>query len=180
MPSRSAALYLAAIATVMTGAPSLAQTRSAAPAVTRPAPARPAPPAAGDGPPLARTTFLSDMNQQFLKMDADKNGQITLEEAAAFERMEAMTTAAARNRALFQSLDTDRNGSLSADEFRRLMQPVQATGQRFIRGNDPNRDGRVTLIDYRTTTLANFDKLDTDKDGFVSPAEMRAAGIGAR
>jgi hypothetical protein len=26
-------------------------------------------------------------------------------------------------------------------------------------------------------TLANFDRLDTDKDGIVTPAEMKAAGI---
>ena len=43
---------------------------------------------------------------------------------------------------------------------------------------DLNRDQKITLIENRTATLANFDKLDTDKDGVVSVAEMRAGGIG--
>jgi Ca2+-binding EF-hand superfamily protein len=169
MPPRIAALCLVAAAIPFAAVPALAQTRPAA------TPARPAPAAAS---PLARTTFLTNMNQQFLKIDADKNGQITAEEAAAFARVEATAAAAARNAALFRQLDADRNGQISAAEFRRLVQPVEANGQKLIQANDVNRDGRVTLVEYRTTTLANFDKIDTDKDGVVTPAEMKAAGIG--
>ena len=36
---------------------------------------------------------------------------------------------------------------------------------------DPNRDQTVTLIEWRAATLANFDKLDVDHDGVVTPAE---------
>jgi hypothetical protein len=42
---------------------------------------------------------------------------------------------------------------------------------------DGNRDGRISMIEHRTATLANFDRLDTDKDGIVTPAEMKAGGI---
>ena len=42
---------------------------------------------------------------------------------------------------------------------------------------DGNRDSQVNLIEYRTATLANFDRLDTDKNGIVTPAEMKAGGI---
>ena len=171
MPPRIAALYLVAAAIPSAAAsPALAQTRPAAQAHPAPAGVQ----------PLARSTFLANMDQQFQKMDADKNGTITREEAAAFERIDAMTTAAARNRALFAQLDADRNGQLSPDEFRRLVQPVQATGQKFIQSMDGNRDGRVTLIEHRASTVANFDKIDTDKDGVVTGAEMKAAGIGGR
>ena len=176
MLPRIAALYLVAAAIPAAASPALAQTRPAAQA--RPAaPVRPAP---AGVQPLARSTFLANMDQQFQKMDADKNGTITREEAAAFERIDAMTTAAARNRALFAQLDADRNGQLSPDEFRRLVQPIQATGQKFIQSMDGNRDGRVTLIEHRASTVANFDKIDTDKDGVVTGAEMKAAGIGGR
>ena len=43
---------------------------------------------------------------------------------------------------------------------------------------DADRDGRVTLVEYRTLTLARFDQLDGDKDGRLSPAEQSAATAG--
>ena len=32
---------------------------------------------------------------------------------------------------------------------------------------DGNRDSQISLAEHRTATLANFDRLDTDKDGVV-------------
>ena len=43
---------------------------------------------------------------------------------------------------------------------------------------DLSKDGQISLIEHRTATLANFDRMDTDKDGVVTPAEMKAAGLG--
>jgi hypothetical protein len=45
---------------------------------------------------------------------------------------------------------------------------------------DGNRDGQVSLVEHRTATLANFDRIDTDKNGIVSVAEMRAGGVAPR
>ena len=45
---------------------------------------------------------------------------------------------------------------------------------------DSNRDGQVSLVEHRSATLANFDRLDTDKDGNVTAAEMKAGGITPR
>ncbi len=42
---------------------------------------------------------------------------------------------------------------------------------------DTSKDGKVSLIEHRTATLANFDRLDTDKDGVVTGAEMKAGGV---
>ena len=42
---------------------------------------------------------------------------------------------------------------------------------------DANRDGKATLVEFRTGKLVNFDRMDADKDGVVSPPEMRAAGL---
>ena len=169
---RSVALCLAA--TVFFALPAASQTRPAA------SPPRPA--AAPAPQPLARSVFLGNMDQEFLKMDADKNGQVTGEEAAAFQRSAVMAAAGARNRALFQQLDADRNGQVSPTEFQRLISPPppQVNGQQFIASMDSNRDGKVSLVEHRASTVANFDKIDTDQDGVVTPAEMRAAGLNPR
>ena len=43
---------------------------------------------------------------------------------------------------------------------------------------DLNRDQSISLVEHRTATLANFDRMDTDKNGIVTPAEIKAAGAG--
>ena len=93
--------------------------------------------------PIPRAQFIADMDVQFRKMDADKNGQ------------------------------------LSPAEFAKVTAPAPAAnGQPMIARMDSNRDSQVNLIEHRTATLANFDRLDVDKDGVVTPAEMKAGGIG--
>lgn len=156
-------------------------------AQVRPAAVAPAPsvatPAPGPAAPanLSRAQFLVEMDTEFRKMDADKNGQVTRNEAAAFLRANDVAEAEARNRAAFMQLDTDRNGQISPVEFRRAMTPPpQRNGQRFISGSDLNKDSQVSLVEHRTTTLANFDRLDADKDGIVTAAEMRAGGLQPR
>ena len=42
---------------------------------------------------------------------------------------------------------------------------------------DTDRDGVITLVEYRIATQGNFDRIDSDRDGVVTNAEMLAAGI---
>ena len=42
---------------------------------------------------------------------------------------------------------------------------------------DTDRDGSITLVEYRIATQGNFDRIDSDRDGVVTDAEMLAAGI---
>jgi len=191
-PSNSvtSAIGLAAITTLsmIAAVPALGQGSSgkrAAPATARPvaapaaAPAQPVPvgtPAgAGD---VTRTTFIQSMDAEFRKLDLDGDGKVTRAEVEQFERNAALAKAQAQNRALFASLDADQNGVLSPGEFAALvrnvpMPDVSAQMQRF----DANRDQVITLVEYRTATLANFDRLDADKDGVVTEREL-AAGSG--
>ena len=135
--------------------------------------------AAAQAVPIPRAQFIADMDAQFRKMDADKNGQLTRTEIEQFQRLTAVAEAQARNRALFVQLDTDRSGQLSLAEFARATTPsAAANAQPMIARMDSNRDSQVNLIEHRTATLANFDRLDTDKDGIVTTAEMKAGGIG--
>lgn len=128
---------------------------------------------------IPRSQFIADMDTQFRKMDADKNGQLTRIEIEQFQKLTAIAEAQARNRALFAQLDADKNGQLSQTEFAKVNAPAPAAnGQPMIARMDSNRDSQINLIEHRTATLANFDRLDTDKDGIVTPAEMKAGGIG--
>ena len=130
--------------------------------------------------PIPRATFLATMDAQFKLLDTNHDGIVTRAELEASEQRAAAALAAQRAAAAFAQLDSDHNGQLSLAEFTRLATAtpphieVSATMNRL----DLNRDQKITLIENRTATLANFDKLDTDKDGVVSVAEMRAGGIG--
>ena len=130
------------------------------------------------GAAVARSLYIKTMDQEFGKMDADKDGQVTRGEVEAFQRSDAVARSAARARAMFSQLDSDRNGQLSFAEFAKAQSgspPVNA--QPFLTGFDSNKDGRVSLVEHRAGKLVYFDKIDTDKDGVVSVAEMKAAGV---
>lgn len=139
---------------------------------TRPATQAPA------AQPVPRARFIADMDVEFRKMDADKNGQLTRIEIEQFQRIQAVAQAQARNRQLFARLDTDKNGQVGPAEFAKLTQaPPASNAQPILTRMDSNRDSQVSMIEHRTATLANFDRLDTDKDGIVSASEMKAGGI---
>jgi len=129
--------------------------------------------------PIARAQFIVEMDTEFNKIDADKNRQLSPVEIDQFQKLQAVAQAQSRNRALFAQLDADRNGQLSQAEFAKLSPPPPTSGpQQMLTRMDSNRDNQVSQIEYRASTLVNFDRLDADKDGYVSPAEMKAGGVG--
>ena len=118
------------------------------------------------------------MDAEFRKMDADKDNRVTRTEVQQFQQAVGLLEAQNRVRALFVRLDADRNGQLSAAEFARMaVAPAPAIPAPVMSQADLNRDGSITLVEYRTAKLTNFDRMDADKDGIVSVAEMRAAGL---
>jgi Ca2+-binding EF-hand superfamily protein len=121
------------------------------------------------------------MDEEFRKADANKDGQLTRSEVEISQREAAHRQMQNRNRALFGRLDADRNGQISLSEFAQLTgAPRPVNGQPLIVQMDGNKDQKISLIEHRTAKLANFDRLDTDKDSVVSAAELRAAGIAKR
>ena len=134
--------------------------------------------AQGQPTPVARTQFIQVMDTEFKQMDADKNGILTKKEIEDFQRSMSILVARQRNVALFQGLDKDKNGQLSPAEFANLpMNVPPANPAPVLAQTDTNRDGQITTIEYRTGKLASFDRMDSDKDGIVSVAEMKAAGV---
>ena len=127
---------------------------------------------------VPRTDFLATMDQEFGKMDADKNGQVTRAEIEAYDRAVALGNARARAQATFVQLDTDKNGQISSTEFMKLVIGTPpADGRPLIAKLDSNKDGQISLVEHRAGKLSYFDQIDTDKDGVVSAAEMKAAGV---
>lgn len=124
-------------------------------------------------PDLSRAEFIKLMDIDFQKRDTDGNGKATRAEIEAHTRRTSTAKAQEQNRVLFQNIDTDRNGLLSPAEFAALVPApkfidVSPEMSRF----DINRDQIISLVEYRTATLANFDRMDIDKDGNLSSAEL--------
>ena len=121
---------------------------------------------------LPRAQFLAEMDNEFRKRDADHDGKVTRAELETWERNQSIAAAQAQNRAEFLRLDVDRNGMLSPGEFAALARAPSVVDVGPLMGRfDPNRDQTVTLIEWRAATLANFDTLDADHDGVVTPSE---------
>ena len=121
------------------------------------------------------------MDAQFRQIDTDQNSALTVAEIEQFEKAKALTEAQARNEAMFDQLDVNKNGQISATEFAKLVrEPAAVSAQPMLSREDSNRDSQISLVEHRSATLANFDRLDTDKDGIVTPAEMKAGGIAPR
>jgi Ca2+-binding EF-hand superfamily protein len=78
----------------------------------------------------------------------------------------------------FTKLETNKDGQLSKAEFMAAA-PVSpstpANGAALLSQLDKNKDGKVSIDEYRAPVLARFDTLDTNKDGTISAAERQAA-----
>ena len=172
-----AALTFSALVFALAAAVAVAQ----APRPAALAPARPVAqsPAISNAQPITRASFIATMDAEYRKLDANNDGVATRVEIEANQQRILATGAATRAQALFVLIDTDRNGQLSPAEFIRASvgQPQKVDVTTVMGRLDPNRDGKVTLVEYRTLTLTNFDRLDVDKDGIASVTEQRAGGI---
>lgn len=128
--------------------------------------------------PVPRTTFIQTMDNEFGSMDADKDKIVTKAEIEQFQRAVNLLQAREKARALFGKMDADKNGQLSITEFERMATTPPPPNAAPVLGQaDLNKDGKITLVEYRTAKLAKFDRMDADKDGVVSVAEMKAAGL---
>src|SRR4051794_21655174 len=56
--------------------------------------------------PIPRTLFISNMDTEFRRMDADHDGIVTKKEIEAFQHAQSLAQAQLRNRQLFAGLDS--------------------------------------------------------------------------
>ena len=84
--------------------------------------------------------------------------------------------------AAFNQMDANGNGSISKDEFKaftlsRLAQQKAAFDGAFNRA-DANKDGKISKQEAASANpqlAANFAKVDTDGDGFITAEDIRSA-----
>jgi Ca2+-binding EF-hand superfamily protein len=138
--------------------------------------------AIGQDGSISRARFIADMDAQFRAMDSDHNGQLIAAEIEALQRGQASAEASKRNRTLFALLDADKDGKLTAEEFDRFNNPPANTANAapVVGRMDSNRDGQVSATEHRAAMLVNFDRLDTDHNGIVTAAELKAGGAAPR
>lgn len=143
------------------------------------APAKAAAPAAAKAP-MTRAALQADLERRFAALDTNRDGVLSPEErkAGMASRMDE------RRGRMFAAMDKDGNGSVSRAEF-----DGARAGRHGDRGPRMGRhDGHgapgdagkaqanasVTKADFVNRRLAMFDRLDTNRDGTISPEERAA------
>lgn len=157
------------------------------------------------GPALDRAQIEARVAQHFQRVDANRDGFVTREEAEGARtamRAQRQERRGERRAALFARLDTDRNGVISREEFERpraradgergerLAERGERRGRHFgqRRGRmgggfggeafaraDSNGDGRISLAEATAARLQRFDRIDSNRDGRISREEIQAA-----
>jgi Ca2+-binding EF-hand superfamily protein len=98
-------------------------------------------------------------------LDKDGDGRISRDEAAAAPRL-------AQN---FDRIDADRDGFLTKEELRAAHKAMRVEHWNRM---DTDRDGRISLAEAQANAprlAKNFDQVDANHDGFVTPEELKAA-----
>ncbi len=158
--------FLALAAAAALASPAIALAQSAQPAAQAPR-------------SETRADFAKDLDQRFGGVDANRDGFITKAELEAVQAKALQQANAARQQEVegeFKALDTDKNGSLSLAEFKAAVRPLTAPKvDEALTSLDKNKDGKVSLEEFRAPRLAMFDKVDANRDGTITEAEVKAA-----
>jgi Ca2+-binding EF-hand superfamily protein len=130
--------------------------------------------------------MVKQAEANFQKVDTNNDRALTKPEIDAAQGRAQQQAAANIQQRLnqeFTKLDTDRNGQLSLAEFRAAAPAVRpadgSASATAMQRLDANKDGKISVDEYRAPILAGFDRIDTNKDGTIS-ADERARAQAAR
>ena len=148
-------------------------------AVPGDASAQSTPAQSGGGQAVTRAQLSAQLDASFKNVDAngDKSlNTVEIEAAQAKLVSQAQANVAKRIEAEFARLDSNKDGQLSLAEFKAGAPPPRVTpAAEMLKQFDRNGDGKIGADEYRATPLANFDRLDTNRDGTLSAQEQAAA-----
>jgi Ca2+-binding EF-hand superfamily protein len=167
MPYRAISIW-AAGAAILAGASTQALAQAQRPSAP-PAPA-----------PLPRTEVSQKLDAEYKSLDANGDGKLTKAEvqtAIQKRAAEVQATLIQRQKQEFDQLDTNKDGRLTIAEYQAgtVIKPKPDAADTRIAQLDSNKDGSVSLAEFRGATLAQFDKLDTDRNGILSVQERSQA-----
>ena len=107
---------------------------------------------------------LPGKGHHYGNLDADKDGNYTLEEVRAAHPDLTQEE--------YSSFDANMDGKVSRDELRLTM------SSRMFESMDKDRDGGVSLLEMQAVrssmTQESFARMDTDRNGLLSMEELRA------
>jgi len=106
------------------------------------------------------------MMERLKAADTNADGLISRSEAAALPRLAEH----------FDAIDANRDGQVSFEELRAFHARHRGErGKAFMKRLDTDGDGKVSRNEALAAAAARFDAADANKDGFLTPEEMRAA-----
>jgi Ca2+-binding EF-hand superfamily protein len=169
-------LSITALIALGAGAPALA-TAAQAPAAKPAAQAQAAP---------TRASFIRSLDNGFKAIDTNGDGSLSSAELQVAEgkvQQQRLAAMRARVEKEFTKLDTNKDNQLSKAEFMAAAPSAPSNppnGARVVAQLDKNKDGKISVDEYRAPRLSAFDKVDTNHDGTLSVAERQAATAAAR
>lgn len=129
--------------------------------------------------PVTKSALTAQLDTNFNQIDTNKDKSLNKAEIeAAQNRSLANAKAELDKRATteFNRLDADKNGQLSVAEFKAVVgSPKVQPSDDLLKQLDRNSDGKIGQDEFRAAPLANFDRLDLNKDGTISTEERAAA-----
>ena len=114
--------------------------------------------------------LANDVETQFQEMDSNGDGKISPDEHAA---------GASR---MFAKMDANGDGKVTAAEMTSAHQKMvgkkaekgELTSAEKIKKFDTNGDGVLTADEHAAAARTMFEKMDTDHDGYLTKAELKA------
>lgn len=134
-----------------------------------------------------------DPSKVFDRLDLNHDGKITVAEAQSARDQHAQgkpgqpaKASAAAFSGLFARADANKDNVITRAEFTALGEQIKghmeqnatAVGgmaTRFFARTDANKDKRVSLAEMQQIALAQFDRLDLNHDGTITPQERQQA-----
>lgn len=101
--------------------------------------------------------------------DTNADGMLSRAEAAALPRIASH----------FDEIDANKDGQITMEELRAFHAARRGEhAGAFMKRMDTDGDGRISKAEALAAAAARFDAADANKDGFLTPDEMKAAHRG--